>query len=247
MRKALEALIELQDIDWKLKKLLELQGDLPQKVESLATEAITVNERLINLKNELAEKQHKSRTLTSDVDAYKESLKKYQLQLYQVKNNKEYDAITVEIDETQEKIDKSEYEILEIEEANQNIEAKISETEDTLKNLNEMLEENKKELATMLAKTKDEESGLAKQRVDVLVDLPRPILNHYERIRKGRGGTAISLLREGACTGCSSKIPPQRALEIRTMNEMHLCETCGRILVWREDLDVKPELSGIIE
>lgn len=241
MKKALEALIELQDIDWKLQKLFESKGDLPQKVEAIEKELSAKKELLVDMQTQLSDKKSRARTLGNDIEVYKENLKKYQAQLYQVKTNREYDAITIEIDETQGKIDQSEFEVLEIEEANQEVVTKIAALEETITESELSLEENKKELYAVMAKTQGEEKELGEFREKVMVVLSKPILNHYERIRKGRGGMAISLLQFGACNGCSSRIPPQRAMEIRTMNQLFLCETCGRILVWRPDLDSKVE------
>lgn len=241
LKKALEALIKLQDIDWQLQKLMNQKGDLPQKVESLRAELAEKERQLANLKNEISEKETRKKDLKIAVQDHKARLKKYQSQLYQVKNNKEYDAITVEIDDTQAKIDQNEFEILEIEESEESLQKAVAELEQQYSALEKSLEENKKELDVRMAKTHDEENALNRDRELVLVDLPKPVLNHYERIRKGRGGMAIALLQMGACSGCSSRIPPQRAMEVRNMNEMHLCETCGRILVWRPDLDPNAE------
>jgi uncharacterized protein len=241
LKKALEALIELQDIDWKLQKLFESKGDLPQKVEILEKDLADKKELLKDKQAQMSEKSHKSRTLETDIMGFRENLKKYQSQLYQVKNNREYDAITIEIEETQGKIDQSEFEVLEIEEYNQELLTKITDLEETITDSETSLEVNQQELGAVMAKNRDKEKELAGMREKVLVHLPRPVLNHYERIRKGRGGMAISLLQLNACAGCSSRIPPQRAMEIRNMDQMFLCETCGRILVWRPDMDPKLE------
>lgn len=239
MRKNLEALIELQDIDWKLKKLTDAKGDLPQKVESLAKKVQDAKENLQQLQDDKKEKNSKKASLDGDVVLFKENLKKYQDQLYHVKNNKEYDAITSEIDTTQETIDQNEFESLELEEAVKEIEEKIKQAETEIQELQAELDKSNQYLKEMLAKTEDEERVLNEKRAPLLELLPRPILNHYERIRAGRGGMALALLKDGACSECSAHIPPQRAMEVRMMNDFYLCEVCGRILVYRPDLDEK--------
>lgn len=241
MRKNLEALIELQDIDWKLKKLSDAKGDLPQKVESLSNKVQDARQNLQQLLDDKKEKISRKASLDSDVVLFRENLKKYQNQLYHVKNNKEYDAITSEIDSTQEKIDQYEFESLELEEAENEIEANISEAEKTIEELQTELDKTNQFLKEMLVKTEDEERVLIEKRAPLLELLPRPILNHYERIRAGRGGMALALLKDGACSECSAHIPSQRAMEIRMMNDFYLCEVCGRILVYRPELAEKDD------
>ncbi len=237
MRQNLDALIELQDIDWQLKKLADSKGDLPQIVESLSTKVQNAKKKLQQYQDDKKEKSSKRASLDSDVALFRENLKKYQNQLYHVKNNKEYDAITSEIDNTQETIDQNEYESLELEEAVNEIDGKIKEMEEEIQKLQAELDKSNQYLKEMLAKTDDEERVLNEKRAPLLEALPKPILNHYERIRAGRGGMALSLLKNGACSECSAYIPPQRAMEVRMMNDFYLCEVCGRILVYRPDLD----------
>ena len=237
MRKTLEALIELQDIDWKLKELSDAKGDLPQKVESLSHKVQDARQNLQQLHDDKKEKKSRKALLDNDVVLFHKNLDKYQNQLYHVKNNKEYDAITSEIDSTQEKIDQYEFESLELEEAVNEIEGNIKETEETIQELQAELDKSNQFLKEMLTKTEDEERVLNEKRAPLFELLPRPILNHYERIRAGRGGMALALLKDGVCSECSAHIPSQRAMEIRMMNDFYLCEVCGRILVYRPDLN----------
>ena len=83
-----------------------------------------------------------------------------------------------------------------------------------------------------MATTRDEEHKLFREREETVKGLPRQILSTYNRIRSGRGGVALAMLRDGACSECSSRIPPQRGLEIRQMDKLYLCEVCGRIMIW---------------
>ena len=122
MRKALETLIQLQIIDTQLMHLEEEKGDLPQKVKVYENQVSDMQKDLENTKTEYEEKKTRKFNVDNELSLLGEKLKKYQAQLYQVKTNKEYDAITVEIENTQELIDKLEIEFLELEDLEKKIE-----------------------------------------------------------------------------------------------------------------------------
>ncbi len=232
MRDALQSLIALQKIDCQLQKLEQSKGDLPQKIEAQALELRTLEGRLATQRE--ACKQQKSRKTNSDAEVLilREKLKKYRAQLYQVKNNKEYDAITAEIENTEQSLEQKEFESLESEEASKGLENEMNELSQEIDRLKIQGAEMQLQLNDLLAKTRDQEATLLEQRSQILHKLTKPLLNTYERIRGGRSGMALAMLKDGACSECSSRIPPQRGLEIRMMDRLYWCETCGRILVW---------------
>ncbi len=235
MQKVLETLIYLQDIDTQLQRLEAERGDLPQKVKELADEVEEMRNRLaqkIEAKNSLiAEKS----SLDNDVILLDEQLKKYKVQLYQVKTNKEYDAITLEIETSEKNKEDKEFRSLELEESIGKISEEIKELEEQLQSQQALLEANKKELDEKLEKTHEQQQQLEEKRKGAAQKLSRQILSTYDRIRKARGGVAVARLIGGACSECSSRIPPQHGLEIRMMNSLNYCEVCGRIVVWTPD------------
>lgn len=235
MRNALQALIELQKIDCQLQKLEQSKGDLPQKIKDDEAELQRLSEGMKARQEEC--EQQKSRKIAADAESVvlREKLKKYRAQLYQVKNNKEYDAITVEIENTEQALERSEYESLEIEETFKTTDVEIAEMSQKIEAQRSSLAESQKLLAELLDKTRDEEELLMQKRSQLTPKLSRPMLNTYERIRGGRSGLALAMLKDSACSECSSRIPPQRGLEIRMMDKLYLCETCGRIMVWLPD------------
>ncbi|MBN1482671.1 hypothetical protein EH223_11810 [candidate division KSB1 bacterium] len=241
MQQVLETLIELQEVDSKLQRLEAEKGDLPEKVENLSNEIQHIRASLDQKKEEMTTIIVERKSTSHDVEIFQQKLKKYKVQLYQVKTNKEYDAITLEIETTEQKIDELEYKILEFEEAQNKLKGEISNIETQLNELSTLLVDKKKDLEIKLSATRAEEETLRGQRTTLVQKLPRPILSSYERIRLGRGGVAVAKLINGACSACSSRIPPQRGLEIRMMNKINLCEVCGRIVVW------KPEYTAMNE
>ncbi len=98
-------------------------------------------------------------------------------------------------------------------------------------------EEARLKLDAMLAVTQEQEERLRLRRQEIAGALTRPIYSTYERIRQGRSGIAVAYLKDGSCSQCSTRIPPQRGLEIRMMNRVYLCEVCGRIMLWDPERD----------
>ncbi len=235
MRKVLDKLIELQDIDGQLLKLEEAKGDLPQKVNELVSEIDDIAKNLDQKKQDKKEKESRKLAVDGEISLLKEKLKKYQNQLYQVKTNKEYDAMTLEIENCEKKIDKLEYEFLELEEEVNNLENVISETEKTLDERKQMLQKKEKHLSEMIEQTKEKEKVLKDQREKMIVGISRPLLATYDRIRLNRSGRALAYLSNGSCSDCSTRIPPQRGMDIRMMDTIYYCEVCGRILVWKPE------------
>lgn len=234
MKKTLEALIKLQEIDCQLRTLEQSKGDLPQRVAELMQDIERLQVQLEQKVDGIEQQKTAKRDAELEITSLKEKLKKYQSQQYLVKTNKEYDAITVEMENTQATIEKTEFKILETDESVQKLDVQVTELRPQLEQLQQTLQENQVKLQEMLGQTADREAVLQGKRQEILVTLPKPIINTYERIRLGRGGMALAFLKDGACSQCSSRIPPQRGLEIRTMTNMYVCEVCGRILVWQE-------------
>ncbi|MBN2356585.1 hypothetical protein JXO59_10755 [candidate division KSB1 bacterium] len=246
MRKTLEALIKLQEIDCQLRAIEQSKGDLPQRIGAISEEIeekqAALNDRLARIENHRASQ----RNAEAEVSLLRERLKKYQDQLYKVKTNKEYDAITLELENTESSIDKFEYQVLESEEEEKELQAETEELEPQLQALQATLVASEQQLQVMMATNAEKEAELLARRQSIVGLLSRQVLSMYERIRHGRGGIALAFLKDGACSQCSSRIPPQRGLEIRMMNNMFVCEVCGRILVWDEMRDtpcIESEMS----
>lgn len=235
MQVTLSVLKTLQDIDTQLQELEERRGDLPQRVEIMRNNVEGKQRELDDLKEEREQKRSKRSSIEANVEEKSDKLKKLKKQLYQVKNNREYDAITTEIEQSQMQIDDMVYENMQLDEDIETIDHQINELSDKVNNLQKDFEDNKKILDSKLMETKEQEDELEAERGKVVKKLTKPVLNTYERIRKARRGKAVAILRNDTCSECSSRVPPQHSLEIRTHKKMHICEVCGRILIWDEE------------
>ncbi|MDZ7315080.1 MAG: hypothetical protein ONB24_03045 [candidate division KSB1 bacterium] len=236
MQKVLELLIDLQEIDAQLLMLQKEKGDLPMRVDAMSEEINQLEKKLAGNRGMLEAHREELALVERNIDLYDTRLNKYKTQLYQVRNNREYDAISNEIDAAVQAKSEAEARKGELSKLVEREQEEIARLEALHAERQQRLAELQKELEAVSAQTREKEEALTARRNAMAERLPRPIVSTYERIRTARGGYALAFLRNGACSQCSTRIPPQRGLEIRMMNRIHLCEVCGRILVWKPEL-----------
>jgi predicted nucleic acid-binding Zn-ribbon protein len=235
LQKTLNALIELQEIDLKLDRLNEERGDLPDIVNELTQKIQNDEETLKNYESTLKELKIEEKKIELDLDSTRLQLKKYEEQLYQVKTNKEYDAIANETESTKKSINESENRLLEIVELMENLDSSISELKKSRQATLKELKENKEDLQAKINESSEEENILAQEKNIVKKSLNKQYLTTYNRIRGAKNGVAVAHCNGGICSGCFSFIPPQKVVEIKNMKNIFTCESCGRILVWNQN------------
>ncbi|HEX9654508.1 MAG TPA: C4-type zinc ribbon domain-containing protein [bacterium] len=238
MKNNLLVLIELQKVDNELQTLEELKGDLPQKVRELKEELSLLTQNSESQKRDLEETKRLRFHWDGELKVLQDKLNKYRDQLYAVKSNREYDAITVEIEGIEKKIDETETKALELIEKEDGLSEAIKNSDSQIAGLNDNLVTKEHELQQKISKTEDEYKVWQTKRGELLGQIKRPILATYERIRKVKGRNTVAELNKYACGGCYSAIPPQKAMEIRTMDQLILCESCGRILIYLNENEV---------
>lgn len=226
------ALYDLQKVVSKIDEIKILRGELPLEVQDLEDEIIGLNTRLEHFDQELAEIQSHINGKKIEIEEARIKIARYQEQQENVRNNREFDNLSKEI----------EFQTLEIElcekrirEGNVAKEQKLEEQAKTQHILSERqldLNQKKAELNEIIAETKQEEERLREdaKRIESIIE-PR-LLTAFKRIRKNaRNGLAVVYVQRDACGGCFNKIPAQRQLDIRTRKKVIVCEYCGRILV----------------
>jgi len=228
----LRALFSLQLVDSEIDKIKTLRGELPLEVQDLEDEIAGLETRLGNLKDEVVSLEKSVTNKHNEIAAAEALIKKYDEQQKNVRNNREYDSLSKEI----------EYQNLEIElfnkkirEFNAQIEEKnlvIAESETLLADRKTDLENKKSELDEIISDTQKEEEGLYKKSEKVELIIEERLLTAYKRIRSNaRNGLAVVPVQRDACGGCFNQIPPQRQLDIKSRKKIIVCEYCGRILV----------------
>ena len=237
----LKALYNLQKVDSQTDKIKILRGELPLEVQDLEDEIAGLETRVDNFKGEVKNMEDSVSAKKNEIKQAEELIKKYEGQQIKVRNNREFDSLSKEI----------EYQNLEIElcekrmkEFTQQVKEKGEIIETSVSALNERqtdLKEKKSELDDIVADTKKEEENLTKKSEEIHGQIEPRLLSAYQRIRSNaRNGLGVVTIERGACGGCFNKIPPQRQLDIKSRKKVIVCEYCGRILV-DENIDSEPE------
>ncbi len=228
----LQQLWALQQIDTKIDKIQILKGELPIEVRDLEDEITGLHTRLGNVEGELAELEDEIKNRKTAKSLAKELITRYEKQQNNVKNNREFDALSKEIE-----LQKLEIQLCEkkIKDAEAKIDAKkegVSATEQTIKEREKHLKTKKKELEKIIEETEKEEKDLQKDSDKQAKKVEDRLLKSYHRVRSAyKNGLAVVAVLRDSCGGCYAKIPPQRQMEIRQRKRLLTCEHCGRILV----------------
>jgi len=226
------ALYTLQQIDSQIDKIKIIRGELPLEVQDLEDEIAGLETRVSNFKLEI---ENLNTEIADRENSKKESetlIKKYEEQQMNVRNNREFDSLTKEIEFQKLEIQLAEKKVKESSFRIENLDADIEEADGRLKERTVDLEAKKGELTDIVDETEKEEKDLAKKSGDNENFIENRLLTAYKRIRENaRNGLAVVQVERDACGGCFNKIPPQHQLDIRMHKKIIVCEYCGRILV----------------
>jgi len=229
----LKALIRLQHIDSKIDQVTQLRGDLPDEIRDLEDEQQGLTTRLEKLQHEKQEIEVGKRQSEVDIKESESLIQKYEEQQLQVRNNREYDALTKEIEAQKQRIVDSHARIEELTALAPETEIAVEQAQARLTDLTEILDQKRGELNEVLEDTKHEQAELEKERADAAAFVDARYLRAYNRLRNRlRDGRAVVPLERGAAAGFA--VPPQRQLEIRQRNRIVACEHTGRIIVDQE-------------
>ncbi len=231
----LSFLYKLQMFESEIDSIKTLRGELPLEVEDLEDEIQGLETRIEKF-NQKAEKEKENIDVQKNKIAESQKLKsKYEEQIRDVRNNREYESLSkeiefqdLEIQLSEKKINESTEEINAIGEQKEQSQTDLSEKKDELLN-------KKKELHDIEKETEKEEDDLNKKSEELSKNIESRLLAAYKRIRlNARNGLAVVRVERDACGGCFNKVPPQRQVDIRSHKKIIVCEHCGRILIDRE-------------
>ena len=223
----LKTLFQLQTALSAIDEKKALRGELPLEVEDLEAEIEGLNTRVERIQAEIQDFERAISQKKAEIIEAQNSVDRYKQQLNDVRNNREYDTLSKEI----------EFQSLEIELCNK----KINEAQRRIAEKQEELQVNQKrgELDEIMEETRSEEEKLKEKAHELEAKIEPRLLTSFKRIRKNaRNGLGIVYVQRDACGGCFNKIPPQRQLDIKMHKKVIVCEYCGRILI-------DPELAGV--
>jgi uncharacterized protein len=236
LRQLLIQLIELQKIDTQLQQLDALKGDLPNQVGRLNQEILEAEKSFEILDKKFLDYKKESGITELEIKALEGKQKKYQNQLFEVKTNREYDAVTHEIESVKIEISKKESRLLELMELVENTQKGTQELREQITKLHKDYEHKNADLGKKHLITERDELALKDRRAKVQRGIEPKWLSSYERIRNAKNGLALVPVVRNACGGCRKTLPPQRVLEIRERDRLYICDVCGRMLVWDEKI-----------
>ncbi|MGI6242968.1 MAG: zinc ribbon domain-containing protein [Prevotella sp.] len=237
----LSTLYKLQTTLSAIDEKRALRGELPLEVQDLEDEIEGLTTRFNKIENDIEDFRSAIAQKRNEIEVAQTSVERYKAQLDDVRNNREYDTLSKEI----------EFQSLEIELCNKKIKeatVKVAERQEDLAKTQEVISERQKdldhkreELSEIMQETREEEERLKSEAKELETKIEPRLLDSFKRIRKGaRNGLGLVYVQRDACGGCFNKIPPQRQLDIKMHKKIIVCEYCGRILI-------DPELAGVKE
>ena len=234
----LKALYQLQTMLSEIDKIKTLRGELPLEVQDLEDEVAGLVTRIEKIQNEIVDLKANVATKRIEIETAKASIEKYKTQQDNVRNNREYDVLSKEIEFQSLEVELCEKRIREALAAEKAKNEEIERSSETLEERKKDLEAKKAELEEIVSETKQEEEKLREKAKVLETTIEARLLQAFKRIRKNsRNGLGVVYVQRDACGGCFNKIPPQKQLDIRSRKKVIVCEYCGRIMV-------DPELAG---
>ena len=241
VEKRLKALYDLQTILSEIDRIKTIRGELPLEVKDLEDSIAGLNYRIENYSREIEELRKNLVAEKEKISNCKGLIERYKEQLDNVRNNREFDLLTKEVEFQTLEIELAEKHINDYNRAIDNKTAEIESTKEKLADHTHILEEKKTELDEIVCETRQEEETLREKAKAIEPNIDERTLQAFKRIRKNaRNGLGIVYVQRNACGGCFNRIPPQKQLEIRLHKKVIVCEYCGRIMI-------DPTLAGVSE
>ncbi len=232
VQEKLKMLYELQTVVSEIDKINTLRGELPLEVQDLEDEIVGLKTRISNYNDEIKSLNTAVNNKKGEIKESKSKIEKYKEQQDNVRNNREFDAISKEVEFQTLEIELAEKRIREFTLEIKNKTDQVESSGTLLKEREEDLIRKKKELEEITAETAVEEDRLKAKAAKIETLIEERLLTAFNRIRKNaRNGLSVVTVQRDACGGCFNKIPPQRQLDIASRKKIIVCEYCGRILV----------------
>ena len=239
MEQKLKALFQLQTTLSEIDRIKTLRGELPLEVQDLEDEIEGLKTRVNKYEEEIAGLNTDQQARLENIKKAEALIERYNKQMDDVKNNREYDMLMKEIEFQKYEIDLLNKRTSEAADKIDQRQKDVEACKATIAERQEDLDVKRNELDEIVAETKSEEEKLREKAKEYEAQIDERTLNSFKRIRRSsRNGLGIVYVQRDACGGCFNKIPPQRQLDVRLRKKMIVCEYCGRILI-------DPELAGV--
>jgi predicted nucleic acid-binding Zn-ribbon protein len=240
VQKALQNLLDLQNVDAQLREVRNQLASFPKKLVDVEARVAGAKSELETSKAAQVETIRDRKKYELDVEQWKERVRKYKDQTAQVKTNEAYKALQHEVQTAESEIAKAEDRLLEQMVAAEEYDRRVKASDKLLKEVEEVARGARAKIESEKAATEKELAELTAERERVVAAVPENLIDHYERIAKKHNGVALAEVRDEKCTACGMRVRPHVFQEMRrSSDEMFHCETCTRILYY-----VPPEESS---
>lgn len=237
----LKSLYELQTVLTEIDRIKTIRGELPLEVKDLEDNLEGLHTRIGNYNAEIDQLKQKLAAAKAKIADAQDKIIRYKEQLDNVRNNREFDLLSKEVEFQTLEIELAEKHINEYGRLIETRQADIAATEVKISDSEHVLAEKKKELEEIVSETRQDEERLRQQAKELEPKIDERTLAAFKRIRKNaRNGLGVVYIQRNACGGCFNRIPPQKQLEIKMHKKIIVCEYCGRILI-------DPALAGVQE
>ena len=237
----LRSLYELQTVLSEIDRIKTIRGELPLEVKDLEDNLEGLRTRIANFTAEIEELKVRLSQEKEKISDSQNKIARYKEQLDNVRNNREFDLLSKEVEFQTLEIELAEKHLVDFSRQIENKTAEIKSTEEKISDNEHVLGEKKAELEEIVSETRQDEERLRQQAKDLEPKIDAYTLNAFKRIRKNaRNGLGVVYIQRNACGGCFNRIPPQKQLEIKLRKKIIVCEYCGRIII-------DPEIAGVAE
>lgn len=235
----LPIILQLQEIDGEIDKLETEKAKIPVELQSLDAGLAKHRKKFQAISDAIEEVQKERRSKDRQLETQQAQLEKYKSQRLSVKTNKEYTALEFEIAELEESNSAIEDEILELMISIDEADEKIKTAKNELKAQEDKSKGNRDELLSNAKKLDRQITKWNKKRAAFLGEIDPVLMKKYDDWRERRGGSLVAVIQGQSCGGCHLTLPPQLVNEVRKKEQLHTCNSCGRILYWEdEDEDI---------
>lgn len=240
MKDILQQLANLQYIDSRIDEIKQLRGDLPEEILDIETDIARSDAKLAKLEKEQTDLVIELDSLKLEIKSSEEKVSKYEDQQLTVRNNREYDALTKEIEAQKQVAENATARIIEVEKRIEEVGPEVEAARTDLDQTKALIDQKQNSLEKVMKSTEDEEDVLIKKRKEVEKGIDARYMRNYKRLRDGlNNGIAVVAMDRGAALGMA--LPPQLQVEVRRMNKIIFDENSGRIVVDQSFFDKAKE------
>jgi len=245
LKDKLLVLIQLQECDNRIAKVLQSKELAPLRIQKLEDELRTVENQFKADEDQLEAFRKDRRQLEREIQELDGKIEKSSAKLTQIKSNKEYTAALKEIDDIKTIKFQTEEKAIQMMETAEELERKCKGHKETLKSLKDQSEKDKDAVKTELLGLEKDLDALQKERSQLCCDFDQGLLKKYVFLRERKGGLAISSVVTGVCQTCHMGIPPQKFNELIRGNDLMTCPHCNRIIYWGDDQDFQKTSTAL--